>query len=301
MGQRSVSVAELRAECTNLERGVLHAGLASETELAPNRPGGEQNDRKDARGYLRYFAVLHRFHARGEHRTTDVGRARADAEVMAALRDEPIRVELLEPIPEAPGSRKRIEHLYVYPKSYDALFHAHALDRKIGQLLIQKGRVEEAGAQGMPRADELLDKVTEVLSYVYGLLVWIVTSEGPAKPYTLAGSEDPELPFYIQQLSPIDVLQICTAAEKHHSRVIAVQSLLETRSKAEGGKRPSWSQFFGSLAIELDEDSVNLSCYRSLNSLLASVQLDADAKRIEPDENQSKAADASSPPAGTLA
>lgn len=299
MAQRSISVAELRSECVNLERAVLHAGLATEVEIAPHRPGEESNDKKDARGFLRYFAVLHRFHARGENSVSDVARTRADGQVMAALRDEPIRVELLTPIQMEPNGKPQAS-LYVYPKSFDALFHAHALDRSVGQLLVQKERIELAGAQGMPRASELLDRTMEVVSYVYGLLAWIMTSPGAEKPFTI-GPEDPELPFYIKQLNPLDVVQICAAAEKHHARVAAVQSLLDRRSTPDGGRRPTWSQFFGSLAVELNEDSVNLSCYRSLNSLLASVQLDADGKRIDSEDENRKAADATRPPAGTLA
>jgi hypothetical protein len=289
----------LKAECITLERDVLRRTLATEQELAPFRPGKESNTQRDARGWLRYFARLHRFHARGENSDSDEARARADAQVLAALRDEAIRVDLLQPItllpiadeePESP-----IDHLYVYQKSLDALLHAHALDRQLAWLILQKERVEEAGARGMPRSSELLDKVMETISYTYGLIVWIFTSAGPAMPYALNGKTDPVLPPEIVQLHPLDVAQIANAAMKHHARLAALQVLLDRKSRRDGGRRPSWSQFIGSLAVEMGVDSVQIMKHRSLGSLLASVQLNADANT--PDDDP---AAATRPTAGTL-
>lgn len=298
--QRSISVAELRANCVNLERDVIRRSLATEEELEPNRPGKEKNNARDAQGWLRYFAVLHRFHARGEGSSSDEARARADAQVLAALRDEPIRVDLLQPVQELPIADEEppdpIEYLYVWPKSLDALLHAHALDRQLAWLLIQKDRVEEAGARGMPRSSELHEKVTEAITYTYGLLAWIMTSSGPAMPYTVDGRRDPELPDYVRQLHPADVAQIANASMKHHARLAALQLLLDKRSRHEGGKRPSWSQFIGALSVELNTDSVQIMRYRSLGSLLASVELSADANAPE----EKSPAAATRPDAGTL-
>lgn len=298
-GQRSVSVAELKAECINLERDVLRRGLGSEAELAPFRPGKESNTARDARGWLRYYAVLNRYHARGEHEHGDEQRARADAQVLAALRDEPIRVDLLQPVqllpildeePEPP-----IDHVYVYQKSLDALLHAHALDRQLAWLILQKDRVEQAGARGMPRASELHEKVMDAISYTYGLIAWIMTSPGPPMPYTPGGKHDPEIPELIQLMHPIDIAQIANGAMKHHARLAALQVLLDGKNRSEGGRRPSWSQFVGTLAVEMDTDSVQIMKYRSLGSLLAAVQLNADANTPNDDP-----AAARRPTAGTL-
>lgn len=298
-GQRSVSAAELKAECVQLERDVLRRQLATEEEVAPYRPGKESNNQRDARGWLRYFARLHRFHARGEDSNSDEARARADAQVLAALRDEPVRVDLLQPLVLLPIADEEpeppIDHLYVYQKSLDALLHAHALDRQLAWLLLQKERIEEAGARGMPRSSELLDRTTDAISYTYGLIVWIMTSSGPTMPYTLDGRHDPELPAEIRQLHPVDVAQIANAAMKHHARLAALQVLLDRKSRNEGGKRPSWSQFIGSLAVEMGVDSVQIMKHRSLGSLLASVQLNADAQMPADDP-----AAATRPTAGTL-
>jgi hypothetical protein len=298
VGTRSVSVAELRAECVNLERATLAAGLATETDLVPHRPGGKENDRKDARGWLRYYAVLHRKHARGEFQASADSRLRADAAVMAALRDEPIRVDLIEPVPWANDTLT--SHLLVYPKSLDALLQAHALDRQIAWLIQQADRIDEAGTRGMPRASELHRRVLDTISYTYGLLVWIMTSPGPEMPYTVGVGGDPELPTYVTSIHPIDLPQIAAAAQRHHARLTAVQALLDHRPQADGGRRPSWSSFMGSLAIELDDDSVQLTKHRSLASLLASVQLNADANRYDGDDDK-KAESATHPPAGNLA
>lgn len=292
-GQRSISVAELKAECVTLERDVLRRQLASEAELEPHRPGKEKNTARDARGWLNYFRALSRMHARGENASSDEARLRADAQVLAALRDEPIRVDLLQPVTLLPIADEEpeppIDHLYVYQKSLDALLNAHGLDRQLAWLLMQKERIEEAGARGMPRSSELHDKIIAATSYTYGLLAWIMTSPGPEMPYEPGmGKADPELPDHIKLLHPVDVAQIANAAMKHHARLAALQVLLDQRTRAEGGKRPSWSQFIGSMAVELDTDSVQIMKHRSLGSLLAAVQLSNDANT--PTEKDSAAA-----------
>lgn len=276
MGQRSISIAELRAEAINLRRAVASAKLAGESEMDPHVPGNEKNEKKDARGWLRYLNVLHRLHARGEMRQTSDARQRADAAVLQALRDEPVRVELITPIEIEPGVMTSA--LFVYQKSLDALLQAHALDREIAWLLLQGERVQDAGARGMPRSSELYHKVTSAISYAYQLLAWIMTHPGPGMPYEPTIKGDPVPPAYITALNPMDYPQIAAAAQQHHARLAAVQALLEHKSTAEGGHRPTWSQFYGSLAIEMDENAVQLTRFHSLGSLLAAVQLDADAK-----------------------
>jgi hypothetical protein len=280
----------------NLERATVAAGLATKEELEKHKPGGEQNDKKDARAYLRYYAVLHRRHARGEFNATGDAHMKADAAVLAALRDEPIRIDLVQPVPLNDGTLT--SSLLVYPKSLDALLQAHALDRQIAWLLIQADRIERAGAAGMPKASEVHRKVFDALQYAYGLLAWIMTTPGPSMPYDFA-EDDPELPAYIKSLHPIDIPQIAAAAQRHHARLAAVQTLLHFKTPAEGGRRPSWSQFMGSLAIELGEDVVQITKFRSLGSLLGSVQLSNDAQRVE--DKGSKAETSTQRAAGNLA
>lgn len=279
MGQRTISGAELRAECTNLERAVIAQGLATADALAPHRPGGSENSGKDARAWLRYYAVLHRKHARVELEAQRDIRTRADAAVLQALRDEPVRVELVTPVPLEDGVETST--LLVYQKSLDALLQVHALDRQIAALLVQQERVESAAARGMPGAATLQERILEAIGYAYQLLAWILTTPGPAMPYELTPRGDPEPPAYVKALNPIDYPQIAGAAQQHHARLAAVQALIDQRPVSDGGKRPSWSQFIGSLAIELDEDAVQLTKFRSLATLLATVQLDADAKRVD--------------------
>lgn len=305
MGQRTVSVAELKAECINLERAVKAGGLATEADLSPHRPGGPQNSAKDARAWLRYFAVLQRRHARGEHAQPADVRLRADAAVMAALRDEPIRVELVSPVPldaTADGGEPLMTSgLLVYQKSLDALLQVHALDCQIAWLLSAAERIEDAGAQGLVKSAELHQKIMAAVAYSYGLIAWIVTTPGPAMPYTIGVRGDPMLPPYIAALNPIDFPQIAGAVQRHHARLTAIQVLTDRRTVAEGGRRPTWSQFIGSLAIELDADAVQLACHRSLASLLASVQLDNDAKRASMESDDDRTASAAThPAAGTL-
>lgn len=279
MGLRTIPTAELRAECVTLERGVLRAGLASPDELAPWTPGGESNTSTDARGWLAYFARLHRFHARGEQRGALAldPHDRNDLAVMDALRNEPVAVRLIEPVTvSGPEGETRYETVYVYAKSLDALLAVHALDRTLAKLLLTKLELE--GAFGP--TSELLTRVVETISYTYQLLVWIVTSAGPELPYA-SDTTDPVPPIWIQRLQAWDVVRICQAMQEHQLRLAALSALVDVKAQSQGGTRPSWSMFIGSMAVEMQQSPNMLMKHRALLELLATAHL-ATASRTPP-------------------
>jgi hypothetical protein len=272
-GKRSISTAELRAECAPLERAVLTERLAEREALARHRPGGAQNPARDARAWLAYYRYLHRCHARGAAGgggAPALSREQADAVALDALRAQPIPVRRMNALPDDPP-------LYVYPKSLDALLHVHALDRQLGYMTEQHARVTAALEQ-QHRAElaELLPRLADAISYAYQLLAWIVTTPGPGMPY---GPDDdrPMPPESIRALEPWDVVRICAAHQRHLAQLHAVSVLLDAKRPTEAGaRRPSWSAFAAELAAESGTSVETIMKFRSLASELARAMLHAD-------------------------
>lgn len=257
---------ELKAECTTLERAVRSANLATEEYLVGHRPGGAENLAEDVFGWLRYYAVLHRAHAKGEAAPVSAAHARNDATILDSLRNEPIMVVPLD----------KHDNVFVYPKSLDALLHVHALDLQLAWMLTQKEILEtEASAESM----NLIQLLMDVMAYTYQLLCWVVTSEGPELPYRVE-DDNPEIPPYVLAFSPWDVVRICQAHQEHLTRLSVLTTLLDAKSQREGGKRPSWSMFIGSMSVELGESSNTLMRHRSLAELLAVARIHSAANEI---------------------
>jgi hypothetical protein len=266
MAKRSINVAEFKAECTVLERAVRSAGLTTEEKLAEDRPGSKEYPDRDARSWLRYYTKLQRLHAQLQRRASSGGTE--DAEVLDALRGQPVLVELVN---------KEHKPVQVHPKSLHACLYVHALDLKIAWLLAQKDLLESRGTAG----DVLmLPKIYEATAYVYQLLVWIVCSEGPAMPFD-TNDPDPEPPEWVRNLEPWDVLRICQAHQKLMLRLQALSALIDENSAQEGkGLRPSWSMFYSTMAVELKESAEHLIKLRSVGEMLAMARLNAAAHAI---------------------
>ena len=259
MAVRSIRTAELRADCATLARDIRGRALATDDELARHAPGGPENPDTTARGWLRYFAVLHRFHVRGE--TRDVTGS-ADREVLAALSGDPIRVELLSPPAGQDG-------VYVYPPSLETALHVAALDAQVAWLTAQRLHLLELAT---PKAMSALPHVLAVLAYTYQLIVWCLVSEGPAMPYAVT-AEDPTPPDWIRALEPYDVLRICRGHSQHLVRLSALSALIDHRRQDQGGLRPSWSAFVALTADGEGVDPLQLKRHRSLHAMLAKARL----------------------------
>jgi hypothetical protein len=262
---------ELKAECTTLERAVRSANLATEEYLVLHRPGGAENSAEDVFGWLRYYAVLHRAHAKGESAPVSAAHARNDAQILDSLRNEPIMV-----VPLNPGEDGESRNVFVYPKSLDALLHVHALDIQLAWMLTQKEILEtEASAASL----NLIQQLMSVKAYTYQLLCWVVTTEGPELPYRVE-EDNPEIPQYVLAFSPWDVVRICQAHQEHLTRLSVLTTLLDAKSQRDGGKRPSWSMFIGSMSVELGESSNTLMRHRSLAELLAVARIHSAANEV---------------------
>lgn len=271
-GKQSISVAELKAECTVLERAVRSAGLATAEEVQSNKPGQPDNPDRDVRAWLRYYTALQRAHALVTKSSTPSSPA-DDATVLDALRGEPVEVPLI----------RKGERVFVHPKSLNAALYVHALDLKLAWLMNQKSVLEKRGTAG----DVLmLQKVYEAISYVYQLLCWIVCTEGPVMPFD-STEVDPKPPEWIVALEPWDVVRICQAHQKLMLRLHALSALIDTESQqtTENGTRPSWSMFYSTMAVELKESAVNLIKLRSVGEMLAMARMNAAAHAVPKKED----------------
>lgn len=265
MAKRSISVAEFKAECTVLERAVRSSGLATEEQLKEDRP----KNGSGAREWLSYYATLHRRHAFASKRE---GTGAEDAEVLDALRGQPIIVELV---------RENGKTVQVHPKSLHASLYVHALDLKLAWLLAQKNLLEGRGTAG----DVLmLPKVYEAITYLYQLLTWIICTEGPSMPFD-TNDPDPSPPEWVKEMEPWDVLRICQAHQKLLMRLQALSALIDEGSaRDKSGIRPSWSMFYSTMAVELKESAVNLIKLRSVGEMLAMARMNA-AAHATPDKD----------------
>lgn len=275
MGVRSIPAKHLRADCTVLERAVLTARLATKESLAAHRPGGAENQARDATGWLAYYRYLHRLHAKDDASafSNTLSREAADAAVMDALRGKPISVRRVGGNADAPP-------IAVYPKSLDALLHIHALDRQLAYMTEMHERLVHAKTA---EAMELLPRVVAELSYTYSLLCWIVTHPEPGMPYDPT-SERPSVPEWILALEPWDVIRICETHQRHLLRLQAVSALIDNQRQSEdGGQRPSWSMF-AALAAEMFGEPVEVVMRdRSLAAQLAAMRL-ASAAKVPPEK-----------------
>lgn len=243
-----------------MERTVLTTGLATEEEVKQWRPGGVKNPDRGAQGLLKFLTRLHRFHARGETKKANDSRGIQDAEVMEALRDQPVIVYL----------PSRTEPIHVYPKSMDALLIVHGLDLQLTWMAAQRA---ELLLIKTPEALDALPRVLDAISYTYQLLVWVVTSEGPEAPFAVQ-DDAPKPPAWITKLEPWDYVLICQAHQQHLMRLSALTALLDDKKAPDAPSiRPSWSVFYGTLALDMGQPVDSLVKHRSLVSLMASVRL----------------------------
>lgn len=256
MGARSITTAELRAECTTLERAVLSARLTTKDVLAAHRPGGSGNSGKDAPAWLAYYRHLHRTHAKGEPSGDSTAPAAltvpADAEpvVLDALRSAPAVVELVGSVAPDGG-----DLVLVHPKAFIPLQAFRRRDARVDWLTEQRAQLLSLGPAAAD--DDLLRRVDEELAYQYALLVWGATTEGCGLPYEEHDAPE-DVPTWLLALDPVDVLRIREAfVQVNALRLAALSALLAAQTAADraadappGQQRPQWSTFFATRADE---------------------------------------------------
>lgn len=269
------SVRDLRRRCTQLGDDLTARDAASAAEVASYLPGGAANAWTGRAGWTYAYGQLNRLAARLERLAvgSDAARALADAQGLAALKGAPVPV---------PGMRDDAgEPVHVYPKSFDTLQQLHALDAQLGHALAVQQRLLAADAAGLldAAAANELPTVAQLVSDLTLLCCWVVTTPGPGRP---AGADAavPPIPDALRAWSDVEVLAVVRAHQRLLGRAHVMSALLDERTEAEGGQRPSWSLFLGSLAVELHADPGTLARERTLESLLAQVRLAGAARAV---------------------
>jgi hypothetical protein len=273
-------VKVLRDECGLLSDAVRLAGLASPEVLAANRPGGESNPDKGPRGWLRFYAVLHRLHAKQEHTASSDQHAQDDGMAMAALASREEAVRLMAPPPGAP------EVLYVYPKSHDALLRITSRDSLLGLLADRRTRLHRSL---VPADRELLVRLDAETAHQLQTLIWQVTHPGPWLP-------DGERPEWLSGLDVLDLHRLIRAHQIVNGyRLKALQSLTSPSEGGKSAKRPAFSVYISAIAAEQGIPPHQMLRDWSLSEVLMAGQLSAQAKR---DAHDAAKADRQRAPAG---
>lgn len=273
----------LRERCARLRASLLRHGTATEAEIDPYVPGGEEN--RESVGlapWIWYYAQLVRLMGRTEDGApARDGSARVnDALLLAALGAQPELVEQETDDPEALAAvqaaldalaARRGRHTWaVHPKSFHTLLHLHARSERItwlterSQVLLARGASDDL---------ELLRRTREEIGYQHRVCAWVATTPGPGLPF---GEHDarPALPDAVADLDSVTLAQILGASLRVNW--VRLQALSELVTPSGGsGARPTWSAFFGALAVEHDERPETLMRDYSLAALLASQRLAA--------------------------
>lgn len=278
----SLSLRAVKAQCRTLADELLRTGAASAEAITGVRPGGSENPARDGAAWLRFYGQLQLF--RGRSQSPAAERARQgednpgdDSMTLAALAGAPTVVRIA-------GVDRA-----VYPKSLAALLHCHGRDVVLGKLAALLARLKDADAND-EHADLVAESVDEI-EYHTGVCAWIALTEGPGLPFP-KHDRRPAIPDDIATLGAIGFLEINRAfARVNWVNLRAMQSLLEPEDDdgEPNRARPSWSVFFGSLAIELHEDPMTLIENRALVSVMASTSLAASSRRAAMHDAKAKA------------
>ena len=269
---------DLEQRCTDL-REVLGDGVATHEELADYWPGGSENPESDPLGRWIYcFQQYGRMLGRLDDQKSDAQRARAEADVLAALRRKPVVVELVAP--NRDGSPRT---LLVHPKSFETLAHIEARDRELARLAEALERLQELPAQAQVAWGR---KLLAEISYQQQVLCWIVTTPGPGLPFD-EGKARPAVPKLYRALEAQDIVGILKGHRAVGAlRLARVADLLGSgRAK---GKRQSWAVLAASASSELGVSSGTLLRDWTLESWLAQLALTADAKAQAIDQSKRK-------------
>jgi len=289
---------ELRERCQRLEAQVRERGLATEAELAEYRPAPRAPDEF---AWIYWYAQLVRFCGRLEQR--ELVSAEADGLIIAALRADPQEVKLsdgatlgglggwllerlligwpalephravLEEILRTTPAALPVPSVWVYPKSFEALLNVHARDQLIAWLAARYALCRQAinGADVMA----LLERVAAELAYQQGLMVWSALTPGHGLPFALT-DDRPALPELVRSLGPWDLVRVHQAfIEVNASRLQALEKLIQPMRDEQGGGRPSWSVFIGTMALKWRTDPVRLMRDHALIQLLATAKIAA--------------------------
>lgn len=281
---RSVPAKYFRAECGTLERTVTSMGLVTADGLAAARPGGIENPDTGAFGWLQYYRHLHRMHARGSSAEGSAPRGSPppsetidDEIVLAALREDPLVVELVDSGSAAPRS------LVVRPLSEHALVHLDARDD-----LLRCLATHAHGLQASQRPEDHVVRLQLVdeIAYQQALCVWICTSDvAPRLPFDPRITPRPEVPATLRELHPLDTVRVQAAHHRLNAVALTVARRLVSLPDDPQQRGGSWRTFFSTLEQESNGTvpAAQFMRDRALVGLLAAriIAADAEAKAYE--------------------
>ena len=266
----SLTIKLLKQYCAPLAGDLAARGVPQAVREA-DKPGGENNPRRDAVAWLKYYGALRVI--RSELREEGVrgsadAIAAADRLILEALAATPIRVTL---------AGQSVDGLLAHPKSCLALLKVHVRNLVIRELLRFVGGLQESDD---PNALALIeDALTEVL-YQHRVVCWIACTDGPGLPFP-ESEPAPELPERFATLSSLAIPAICQAFDAANgARLQALEYLIapdEEKGDSER-RRPSWSQFLANIAGD-KESAEDVMRNRALVSVFAQTQLVASTHR----------------------
>jgi hypothetical protein len=208
---RAYSVAQLRAKCTELRRGLSVPGdaLASDDEIRAAWPGGDRNPYRGLDGWIECYALLSALGARQELQATRAEEASGALErtVRNAASRQPVTVSL------SIGDRT------VYPKSAWALAFLDSLDATMAPLAVVFSEIAED--EGGHEALRGLPSLAKGLAW--RTWAWVLLSDDVGLPFPDEGVIEP--PTWTEQLRPEDFLVIWKAHREIHYEASLIMSL----------------------------------------------------------------------------
>lgn len=200
-------------------------------------------------------------------------RGAAEEQLLAALREEPVRARLLD------GTS-----VDVHPKGLDALLWFRSRSWLCEWLAVRLEALRTAAGDGTLEGSGVkepvatMEKVERELAWQLGAIAAVATHPGPGcGPFMDQAADIPERWL---DLSPLDLYRIHGAFLEVNA--VRLEALARVVKPTRGGadKPMSWDVFLASLGMRLNQDPAALARDRSLVNLLATVRL---AKEAEPE------------------
>lgn len=264
--------ADWIGDCLHKERHLLARKLASEGELATTRPKTRSASLEQ---WIRHYAKLGQLLGREDDRALFLGHSEADGQMMAVLSEDPLEVSIVRD-GEGPPVMVR-----VYPKAFLPLLVFFRARDWLVTLLADRyhGLIQD----GKPSDIELLERIAAEIAYQQMLLAWGACTPGRALPF--APEDRPDIPAPFTEATPTDLLRVHEAFIRVNVGQLQALDRLVAPSKGAVGERPSWSIFFGKLAVKMKVPLERLLRDQSLAAILATVKLASpdgeDAEELE--------------------